>query len=100
MPASAAKPLFFIAALALAGVVFTKQSADAQETFQGASMSSNTATALGASAGRPDDHAIPVAGWLLYPFFSFGYVFNDNVYGRSFNRVGASGVSVRPGLEA
>lgn len=72
----------------------------AQETFQSGALSAPTSAALGVASGEPEDHAIPVGNWLLYPTFTMGYLFNDNVYGRPFNRVAASGLRVRPALEA
>ncbi len=91
---------FFIAALALPGIANLGHRALAQDSFQGASMSAQTAAAMGAAPERPEDHAIPIAGWLVYPSFTLGYTFNDNVFGRPFNRIGASGVRVRPSFEA
>lgn len=83
-----------------AGAAISSAVALAQETFQGGALSALTSEALGIPAAAPPDHAIAVGNWLVYPTFTMGYVFNDNVYGRPFNRVAASGLRVRPSLEA
>lgn len=70
----------------------------AQETFQ-SSPSPRTAQMVGIPGPTPND-GLDVEGWLVYPSMFFGYVFNDNVYGRPNNRVAASGVRVRPAFDA
>lgn len=89
-----------IAAIALTCAGLASTVALAQETFQGGSLSAQTSESLGVSSEPPPDHGVLVGNWLVYPTFTAGYIFNDNIYGRPFNRVAASGVRVRPAIEA
>ncbi len=42
---------------------------------------------------------LAVAGWMLYPSFYGGYIYNDNAYATRTNRVGLSGIQIAPSLE-
>ena len=46
------------------------------------------------------DQGLAIAGWLVYPSFFGGYVFNDNVFATRNYRVGLSGLQIAPSLEA
>lgn len=72
----------------------------AQETFQSGAMSRSTSESLGVSSQRPDEHGMLVGNWFVYPSFFLGYVFNDNIYGRPYNRIAASGLNIRPSIMA
>jgi len=56
-------------------------------------------TALGVSTGLDPAHGVPLEGWMFYPSFMAGAVFNDNIYQRSFDRVAGAGVRLRPALQ-
>lgn len=56
--------------------------------------------ATAAASGPNPEQGIPIEGWMVYPSFFVGAVFNDNVYSSPFNRRSAVGVRVRPSLEA
>jgi hypothetical protein len=47
-----------------------------------------------------DYQGLPFEGWMLYPSFFLGAVFDDNVYQSTNNRVAAAGVKVRPSIVA
>jgi hypothetical protein len=52
-------------------------------------------------AGSPrPDQGIPFEGWMVYPSFFGGYVYNDNVYATPTNKVGQSGLRLSPSVEA
>ncbi len=56
--------------------------------------------ALGAAGGPDPDHGMPIEGWLFFPTFFAGGVFNDNIYNTTSNRKSASGLRLRPSFEA
>jgi opacity protein-like surface antigen len=56
--------------------------------------------ALGAAGGPDPDHGVPIEGWLVFPSFFAGGVFNDNVYNTTSNRKSAFGLRLLPSLEA
>ena len=47
-----------------------------------------------------DYRGLDVADWMLYPTFSAGAIYNDNLFLTSFNRVSAIGTRLRPSLVA
>jgi opacity protein-like surface antigen len=56
--------------------------------------------ALG-DVGRPDpDHGMPIEGWLVFPAFFAGGVFNDNIFNTLSNRKSALGLRLQPSVEA
>jgi hypothetical protein len=58
------------------------------------------AAAAGVSTGPNPEFGIPVQGWMLYPSFFAGMVFNDNLYSTAVNRVSGVGLRLRPALSA
>jgi opacity protein-like surface antigen len=56
--------------------------------------------ALGNAGGPDPDHGMPIEGWLVFPSFFAGGVFNDNVYNTNFNRKSAFGLRLLPSFEA
>lgn len=56
--------------------------------------------ALGAAGGPDPDHGMPIEGWLFFPTFFAGGVFNDNIFNTTTNRKSAFGLRLRPSFEA
>ena len=92
-------------ALGLVGVatcgVRAEDSASPSSSAGGSGVSS--ANAPGLTVFSPDtphpDQGLAVAGWMLYPSFYAGGIYNDNVYATRANRIGLAGVQINPGLE-
>lgn len=98
---AAARPALFGTICALLGYVTTAPPAAlAQETFQGAAPSAQSAAALGVSGAPSPDAGLALEDWLVYPAFFVGAIYNDNVYARPSNRVAALGLRVAPSFEA
>lgn len=53
-----------------------------------------------AATGPSPDQGVPIEGWMVYPSLFVGAVFNDNVYGTSYDRRAAAGLRVRPSFVA
>lgn len=82
-------------------VALAQTSAGAQEAASGSDAgSAGTAPAImPAGAPRPDQGLV-FEGWMVYPSFFGGYVFNDNAYATPTNRVSTSGLRLSPSVEA
>jgi hypothetical protein len=63
-------------------------------------VSSAAVAALSNLTGPSPDQGIPIGGWMFYPSFMSGVVFNDNIYQRQTNRVSGVGIRLRPFLQA
>jgi hypothetical protein len=98
------------ALLALGLVGVAASAVRAQDVF-GGSGGSGGSGGLGASSGdapgltvfsadtqRPDQ-GLALAGWMLYPSFYAGGIYNDNVYAARADRIGIPGVQISPSLE-
>jgi hypothetical protein len=59
-----------------------------------------TPVALGAAGGPDPDHGMPIDGWMVFPTFFAGGVFNDNVFNTASNRKSAFGLRLQPSVEA
>ncbi len=55
-------------------------------------------TVFSADTARPNQ-GMALAGWMLYPSFYAGGIYNDNVYATRADRVGIAGVQLNPALE-
>lgn len=55
---------------------------------------------VAAKTGPRPDQGIPVEGWMFYPSFFAGAVFNDNVYATPVHRRSRFGLRVRPVFQA
>lgn len=86
------------------GVLLVMPSVAAEEAAAPAATfgapSAATQAALGVSAGPSPAQGVAMAGWMFYPSFMAGAVFNDNIYQRPFDRVAGVGVRLRPALDA
>jgi opacity protein-like surface antigen len=56
--------------------------------------------ALDAARGPDPDHGMPIEGWMFFPTFFAGGVFNDNIYNTASNRKSAFGLRLLPSFEA
>ena len=99
------------ALLALVLIGFAAPGAEAQEAGLGAASSGDLASSPGAgpeavglqtyAANAPHpDQGLVIGRWLVYPSFFAGYTYNDNVFATRNYRVGLSGLSIAPSLEA
>jgi hypothetical protein len=55
---------------------------------------------MGPAVGPDPNNSASIAGWLLYPTFMGGPIFNDNLYQTQINRRAALGLSLQPNLLA
>ena len=98
------------ALLALVLCGFVAPSAEAQEAGLGAASPGGPGSpgagpegvGLAAYAGNAPraDQGLVLGRWLVYPSFFGGYTFNDNVFATHNYRVGLSGLTIAPSLEA
>ncbi|WP_158271720.1 outer membrane beta-barrel protein [Methylosinus sporium] len=54
---------------------------------------------VGGASGPDPEQGIPIAGWMFYPNFFAGAVFNDNIYATPIDRKSAWGVRLRPAVQ-
>ena len=80
--------------------VFFGVNAKTAQADEVAASNASARTSFGDVYGPSPDQGLPVAGWLLYPSFTSGVVFNDNVYATSTRRISALGLRFRPKLGA
>jgi hypothetical protein len=80
--------------------VFFGVNAKTAQAGEVAASNVSAGTSFGDVYGPSPDKGLPVAGWLLYPSFTSGVVFNDNVYATSTRRISALGLRFRPRLGA
>src|ERR1700736_1520520 len=59
-----------------------------------------SSVAMGAAGGPDPDHGMPIEGWMVFPTFFAGGVFNDNILNTVSNRKSAFGLRLRPSFEA
>jgi opacity protein-like surface antigen len=59
-----------------------------------------SSVAMGAAGGPDPDHGMPIEGWMVFPTFFAGGVFNDNIFNTVSNRKSAFGLRLRPSFEA
>ncbi len=57
-------------------------------------------SSLGVASGPNPEQGLPIGGWIVYPSFYSGAVFNDNVYNSATNKQGAVGIDLRPSFIA
>lgn len=55
---------------------------------------------LGGASGPNPEQGLPIGGWITYPSFYAGAIFNDNVYNSATNRRAAEGFDLRPSFDA
>ncbi|MGH6846071.1 MAG: outer membrane beta-barrel protein [Methylocella sp.] len=54
----------------------------------------------GAAGGSDPEYGMPIEGWMVFPTFFAGGVFNDNIYNTASNRKSAFGLRLVPSFEA
>lgn len=81
-----------------AGSAAAEESGSASSAVSSSSLSAAAAADLGVAAGPNPEHGVPVAGWMLYPSFMGGVVFNDNLYQLRTQRIAGVGIRLRPTL--
>ncbi|MGH6844447.1 MAG: outer membrane beta-barrel protein [Methylocella sp.] len=59
-----------------------------------------SSVALGTAGGPNPDLGMPIAGWLVFPTFFAGGVFNDNIFNTATHRSSAFGLRLLPSFEA
>lgn len=64
------------------------------------SASGADAVAAVTATGPDPDLGVPIEGWIFYPSFFAGAVFNDNVYARPYGKRAALGIRIRPSVRA
>ena len=55
---------------------------------------------VGVASGPNPEQGLPIGGWITYPSFYAGAIFNDNIYNSATNRQAAEGLDLRPSVNA
>jgi hypothetical protein len=63
-------------------------------------ITTNASTALGVANGPQPDAGFPVGPFLVYPQFTVGTVYNDNVFATALSKTGSLGLQLAPSLVA
>ncbi|QGM44931.1 outer membrane beta-barrel protein [Methylocystis heyeri] len=59
-----------------------------------------TVAAMGPALGPDPNQSMSIDGWLVYPTFMTGVIFNDNIYQTQINRRAGVGLSLQPNILA
>ena len=99
-PRSVRSALLALGLLGLAASgAWAQDSASSSDGSGGSIAGAPGLTVFSADTARPNQ-GMALAGWMLYPSFYAGGIYNDNVYATRADRIGIAGVQLNPTLEA